>query len=77
MLFAAISFWVIGFAALWLLAFPLKLGVTGIWIGFTIGLIVYCGLLVARFHRLTAPGYIPEAPHAEHVSRKAKPPRTL
>lgn len=73
MLFAAISFWVIGFGALYLLAFPLKLGVTGVWIGFTIGLIVYCVMLVARFHRLTARGYIPDAPHAEHALPKAKP----
>ena len=73
MLFAAISFWVIGFGSLWLLAFPLALGVTGVWIGFTIGLIVYCIMLVTRFHLLTARGYIPEAPHAEHHFPKAKP----
>ncbi len=73
MLFAAFSFWVVGFGALWLLAFPLGYGVTGVWIGFTIGLIVYCAMLVTRFHRLTARGYIPDAPHAEHHLPKAKP----
>lgn len=73
MLFAAFSFWVVGFGSLYVLAFPLKLGVTGVWIGFTIGLIVYCILLVSRFHLLTARGYLPDAPHAEtHLSR-AKP----
>lgn len=73
MLFAALSFWVIGFGALYLLAFPFKLGVTGVWIGFTIGLIAYCILLVARFHLLTARGYLPEPPHAEHAFAKPRP----
>ena len=73
MLFALVSFWVIGFGSLYLLAFPLKLGVTGVWIGFTIGLIVYCILLVSRFHVLTARGYLPDAPKAEEVFPRAKP----
>ncbi len=73
MVFAAVSFWVIGFGALYLLAFPLGFGVTGVWIGFTIGLIAYCILLVTRFHLLTSRGYLPEAPHAENVLPKAKP----
>lgn len=68
LLFAGLSFWIVGFGALYLLAFPLKLGVTGVWIGFTIGLLVYAALLVWRFHALTARGYIPEAPKAEHVA---------
>jgi MATE family multidrug resistance protein len=74
MLFAAFSFWVIGFGALYALAFPFKLGVTGVWTGFTIGLIVYCILLVTRFHLLTARGYLPEAPKAEqHFTPKPLP----
>jgi MATE family multidrug resistance protein len=73
MLFALVSFWVIGFGALYVLAFPLGLGVTGVWIGFTIGLIAYCILLVTRFHLLTARGYLPEAPKAEAAFIKAKP----
>jgi MATE family multidrug resistance protein len=73
MLFAGFSFWVIGFAALYVLAFPLGLGVTGVWIGFTVGLIVYCVLLVTRFHLLTARGYLPDAPKAEDAFVKAKP----
>lgn len=73
MLFAAFSFWVVGFGALYVLAFPLKFGVTGVWIGFTIGLIVYCVLLVTRFHRLTARGYIPDAPHAESAIARRQP----
>lgn len=73
MLFAAFSFWVVGFGALYALAFPLGFGVTGVWIGFTIGLIVYCVLLVTRFHRLTARGYIPDAPHAESAIARRQP----
>ncbi len=73
MLFAAFSFWVVGFGALYVLAFPLGYGVTGVWTGFTIGLIVYCVLLVTRFHRLTARGYIPDAPKAEHNLAKPLP----
>jgi len=73
MLLAAFSFWVVGFGALYVLAFPLKFGVTGVWIGFTIGLIVYCALLVTRFHRLTARGYIPDAPHAENAAARRQP----
>jgi MATE family multidrug resistance protein len=73
MLFAAFSFWGVGFGALYVLAFPLGYGVTGVWAGFTIGLIVYCVLLVTRFHLLTARGYIPEAPRAETSFPKARP----
>jgi MATE family multidrug resistance protein len=73
MLFAAFSFWVVGFGALYALAFPLGYGVTGVWIGFTIGLIVYCILLVTRFHMLTARGYIPDAPKAEDGLIKTRP----
>lgn len=73
MLFAAFSFWVVGFGALYMLSFPLGYGVTGVWIGFTIGLIVYCVLLVSRFHLLTARGYLPEAPKAEAAFAKSRP----
>lgn len=73
MLFAAFSFWAVGFGALYALAFPLGYGVTGVWIGFTIGLIVYCALLVTRFHLLTARGYLPDAPKAEDSFVKARP----
>lgn len=64
MLFAAASFWVVGFTSCYTLAFYAGHGVTGIWTGFTIGLVLYAGLLVWRFARLTHRGYMPEAPHA-------------
>lgn len=67
MIFAAISFWVIGFATSYTLAFPARLEAIGIWIGFTVGLGVYALLLVWRFNLLTLRGYMPAAPgHAAH-----------
>jgi MATE family multidrug resistance protein len=60
MLFAAICFWLIGFSACYGLGFPLGLGAVGVWIGLSIGLIVYALLLVWRFHALTRRGYLPD-----------------
>lgn len=62
LLFAAFSFWGIGFAASYSLAFVAKLGAVGIWIGFTLGLGVYALLLVTRFNLLTRHGYMPLPP---------------
>lgn len=64
LLFSAICFWAIGFTGSWGFGFPLGLGAAGIWIGFTIGLVVYALLLVWRFHRLTKRGYLPDIAHA-------------
>lgn len=64
MLIAALSFWVVGFSACYTLAFNVEQGVVGIWIGFTIALLLYAGLLLWRFARLTRAGYMPKAPHA-------------
>jgi MATE family multidrug resistance protein len=54
MLFAAISFWLIGFASAYLLAFSAGFGAVGIWIGFSLGVATFAVLLVCRFNRLTA-----------------------
>jgi len=62
MIFAAISFWGIGFATSYSMAFPLRLEAVGIWTGFTVGLGVYALLLVWRFNLLTLRGYMPPAP---------------
>jgi MATE family multidrug resistance protein len=62
MIFAAVSFWVIGFVTSYMLAFPLRLEAVGIWIGFTVGLGVYALLLVWRFNLLTLRGYMPATP---------------
>lgn len=67
LLFAAFSFWVIGFATSYGLAFPAGLEAVGIWIGFTVGLGVYALLLVWRFNALTRHGYLPDLPGHAHA----------
>ncbi|HVV61169.1 MAG TPA: MATE family efflux transporter [Pseudolabrys sp.] len=64
MVFAALSFWPVGFAASFTLGFPAGLGVTGVWTGFTIGIALYAVLLTWRFHALTRRGYMPKVVHA-------------
>ena len=60
LLFAAVSFWLIGFAASYILGFPLRFGAVGVWIGFSCGLVVFAALLILRFRWLTGRGYLPE-----------------
>jgi MATE family multidrug resistance protein len=60
LLFAAISFWLIGFVGCWVFGFTLALGAYGIWIGLSLGIAVYAVLLIWRFQRLTARRYLPE-----------------
>ena len=64
MLLAATSFWVVGMTTCYGLAFPAGFGVTGIWIGFTVALIVYASLLIWRFDTLSRRGFMPEVAHA-------------
>jgi MATE family multidrug resistance protein len=52
LLFAAIGYWLIGFPAAWELAFRAGLGAVGVWIGLSLGSLVYAVLLVLRFRRL-------------------------
>jgi multidrug resistance protein, MATE family len=59
LLFAAICFWAIGFAACYILGFTLGWGATGIWIGLSVSVMLYAALLVWRFHALTKRGYLP------------------
>ena len=56
MLFAAISFWLIGFTSAYELGLRTPLGVVGIWIGFSTAIATFAVLLVWRFHRLTKDG---------------------
>jgi MATE family multidrug resistance protein len=64
MLFSALSFWAVGFlSSLWL-GFPAGLGAAGVWIGLSLGTAVYAGLLLWRFHLLTARGYLPAVARA-------------
>jgi MATE family multidrug resistance protein len=60
LLFAAISFWLIGFVGCWVFGFTLGLGAYGIWIGLSLGIAVYAILLIWRFQLLTARRYLPE-----------------
>ena len=62
LLFAAVSFWVVGFATSYTLAFSARMEAVGIWIGFTVGLGLYALLLVWRFNALTRRGYMPATP---------------
>ena len=59
LLFAAISFWLIGFVGSWLFGFTLGYGAYGVWIGLSLGIAVYAVLLTWRFHLLTARHYLP------------------
>jgi multidrug resistance protein, MATE family len=64
LLIAAVSFWLVGFTASYGLGFPAGLNEVGVWIGFTVGLVIYAVLLVWRFHRLSRQGYLPEVAQA-------------
>jgi MATE family multidrug resistance protein len=64
LLFAGISFWLVGFTGCWAFGFTLGLGAYGIWIGLSLGLLVYALLLIARFQVLTVRHYLPEVAHA-------------
>jgi MATE family multidrug resistance protein len=53
LLFAAISYWLVGFPAACGLAFRTDLGAIGVWIGLSCGTAVYAVLLILRFWLLT------------------------
>ena len=50
---AALGYWVLGIGGGWLLAFPLDMGVDGLWWGMAVGLTVTGSLLTLRFALLT------------------------
>ena len=52
LLFAAISYWLIGFTAAYALAFWTGFGAVGVWIGLSCGTAVYAALLMLRFRSL-------------------------
>ena len=65
LLFAAISYWLIGFTTAAVLGFRTPLGAVGVWIGLSCGTAVYAILLVLRF-RLLASRLVP---HEDQGSR--------
>jgi MATE family multidrug resistance protein len=52
LLFAAISYWLVGFSSSYLLGFWTTLGAIGVWFGLSIGTVIYATLLVLRFRLL-------------------------
>jgi multidrug resistance protein, MATE family len=52
LLFAAISYWLIGFTLACVLGFKTGLGAVGVWIGLSCGTAVYAAALILRFRRL-------------------------
>ena len=52
LLFAAISYWLIGFPLASALGFRTSIGAVGVWIGLSVGTAVYVTLLMLRFRRL-------------------------
>ena len=62
LLFSGISFWGIGFTTCYALAFWAGWGAIGVWIGLSLALAVYAGLLIWRFHALSREAYLPELP---------------
>lgn len=54
LLFAAISYWLVGFSLAYALAFFTPLGAIGVWIGLSVGTALNATLLVLRFRRLAA-----------------------
>jgi len=62
MLYAALSFWLVGFNTAYALAFWADLGAFGVWVGFSLSLWLFASLLTVRFHNLTARGHLPAPP---------------
>jgi MATE family multidrug resistance protein len=54
LLFAAISYWLIGFPCAYALGFWTPWGAVGVWIGLSVGTAVYAILLVLRFRHLAS-----------------------
>jgi len=52
LLFAVVSYWLIGFPFAWWLAFWTPLGPVGVWIGLSVGTAFYATLLLLRFRLL-------------------------
>jgi MATE family multidrug resistance protein len=52
LVFATISYWLVGFPCAWWLAFHTPVGAIGVWIGLSVGTAVYATLLLLRFRFL-------------------------
>ena len=54
LLFATFSYWLIGFTSACVLGFWTSLGASGVWIGLSIGTVVFAILLALRFRLLAS-----------------------
>ena len=54
LLFAAVSYWLIGFTTACVLGFRTELGAIGVWIGLSVGTAIYATLLILRFRLLAS-----------------------
>jgi multidrug resistance protein, MATE family len=54
LLFATVSYWLVGFTCASVLGFRTPLGAPGVWIGLSCGTVVYAALLILRFQRLAS-----------------------
>lgn len=72
MFFAAIGYWGIGLPLGAVLAFPLKLAGSGIWIGLATGLAVVAVLMTVRWMGRERLGLIAAAPEPRHPGRMAE-----
>jgi MATE family multidrug resistance protein len=52
LLFATLSYWLIGFPCAWWLGFWTPLGAVGVWVGLSVGTAVYAVLLLLRFRSM-------------------------
>ena len=52
LLFATLSYWGIGFTCAWALGFQTSLCAAGVWVGLSIGTVVFAVLLILRFRLL-------------------------
>ena len=52
LVFATLSYWLIGFPCAWWLAFRTPQGAVGVWIGLSVGTAIYATLLLLRFRLL-------------------------
>jgi MATE family multidrug resistance protein len=69
LLFAAISYWLIGFSSAYGLAFGTAFGAVGVWIGLSCGTAVYAVLLILRFQLLTRRLQLATLVHAHEHGR--------
>ncbi len=75
--FAAVSFWGVGFATSYSLAFPAHLGAVGIWAGFTVGLGVYATAAGLAVQYLVPPWLYAGNARTRHAPLTVCPPNRL